>query len=271
MMTDSRFSIGLSICVVLYRAEEGSIRFHQELMESLKYIGDCEVLYYDNSPTDTLRVPLQDSPYGTHVSYIHDDRNLGFSYANNQLILESRQRKILLLNPDVYGFNHQRWIDIAALDVHLCARFVRLLNPDGSFQDCVGDVVSLLRPFRSRLDYQAMREPTQVGMGIMAFMLTEKQVFARVGLLDCDYRLYSEDMDWCYRSTSAGYPCIFDPRIELEHTGGASAIDRWSRSAAKRRKYRAERVFIDKHFSGASWLAMRALNLVKLARTGFGN
>lgn len=265
-MSSQTPSLGISICVVLYRAEEGSSRFHRELMASLRGFADCEVLYYDNSPTDALRAVVGVDTQDTRVTYVHDPRNLGFSFANNQLILEARQGKILLLNPDVYGFTRETWQLIASLDVAACVRFARLLNPDGSFQDCVGDVASLGRALRPRRRFDDVREPVVIGMGIMAFMLTSKPVYARVGLLDGDYRLYAEDMDWCHRATRAGFPCLLDPRIELTHTGGASAGDRWSRKASLQRKYLAERLFIDKHYAGPNWLAMRALSLVKRAR-----
>lgn len=259
-------SLDISICVVLYCAEEGTVRFHKELLESLRGHEGFEVLYYDNSPTSALREPLQFNPDGYPVSYVHDPRNLGFSYANNQLVLGSRHKKILLLNPDVYGFTFETWRFIASLDVSDCARFARLLNVDGSFQDCVGDTVSLTRPFKRRKAYEWIEEPELVGMGIMAFMLTDRAVYAHVGLLDCGYSLYAEDMDWCFRAAKIGYKPVFDPRIELTHTGGASAKDRWSRSVTTLRKYRAECVFIDKHFSGAHWLALRALNVIKQVR-----
>ncbi|WP_431048562.1 glycosyltransferase family 2 protein [Roseateles sp. L2-2] len=256
-------SLDISICVVLFRAEEGSIRFHHELLASLREHQGFEVLYYDNSPTDGLREPLGFNPDGLPVTYVHDPRNLGFSYANNQLILGSRRTKVLLLNPDVYGFTPELWRFIASLDVAECARFARLLNADGSFQDCVGEPTSLLRPFRPRRAYADLREPEAVGMGIMAFMLAERRVYAHVGLLDCAYPLYAEDMDWCYRAGKMGYPSVFDPRIELTHTGGASASDRWSRNATLLKKYRAEALFVDRHFSGLHWMALRALNAVK--------
>lgn len=57
-------------------------------------------------------------------------------------------------------------------------------------------------------------------MGIMAFMLTSKKVLAHVGLLDCDYPLYAEDMDWCYRAKRLGYSIIYNPSLVLTHTGG---------------------------------------------------
>jgi len=260
---NSARSLDLSICVVLYESVETTQRFHRELMESLQGFADYEVLYYDNSPSDALAqwFPTRLAP---GVQYEHDPRNLGFSFGNNQLILRARHSRILLLNPDVFGLNAAAWAAIAHKPTDGQARFARLLNADGSFQDCVGEVSSLSRVFKTRPDYAAIRQPTEVGMGIMAFMLTEKSVFAKVGLLDCSYPLYAEDMDWCWRATQAGVRVLYDPTIELTHLGGASAQERWARGASLRRKYAAERIFIDKHMHGLNWAAMRLLNALKV-------
>ncbi|WP_119354255.1 glycosyltransferase family 2 protein [Azohydromonas sediminis] len=255
--------LDLSICVVLYESAEITRRFHAELTASLAGCSGYEILYYDNSTTD-CHVEWGRSIETGHIRYRHDPRNLGFSYANNQLILRAQFERILLLNPDVFGFTHALWALVAQRHLTNEAIFARLLNADGSFQDCVGEPSSLGRALSGRVDYAQLTTPTEVGMGIMAFMLTDKETFARVGLLDCDYPLYAEDMDWCFRATRAGVRIVYDPTLVLTHIGGASAAQRWERSKVVRRKYHAERIFIDKHFRGAEWLTMRVLNRLKI-------
>lgn len=257
-------ALKISICVVLFESVELTQRFHQELLDSLSGHDDFEVLYFDNSLTDRLETWFS-ARQSAQVRYWRDPRNLGFSFGNNQLILRARHENVLLLNPDVFGLNSEKWSRIADLALNGEARFARLLNADGSFQDCVGETASLLRPLKNQPAYAHLRQATEVGMGIMAFMLTTKTVFSWVGLLDCAYPLYAEDMDWCQRARQAGVKVIFDPTIELTHIGGASAGDRWNLRESRRRKYRAEKIFIDKHFRGLGWLAMRALNLTKMA------
>lgn len=261
--------LDLSICVVLYRSNDVARRFHQELLASLASYGGWQLSYYDNSPNDQLRSLLNGAEDDSRLNYTHDSRNLGFSYANNCLILQARHQRVLLLNPDVFGFSRYTWDLIASVDTTQCVRFARLLNADGTFQDCVGEPSSLTRALSPVRDYSTVDRPMRVGMGIMAFMLTDKSVYARVGLLDCDYPLYSEDMDWCQRANRAGIPTIYDPRIELTHIGGASSKGRWRSREAVLRKYAAEAVFVDKHFSHVHWALMRLLNAVKRVRARF--
>lgn len=251
-------SLNLTICVVLYRSAEVSRRFAREIAASLHGYSDWEIIFYDNSPTDEL-VDL--AAFGT---YRHDPRNLGFSFANNQTILSARYANIALINPDVFGFSTDFWDRLVQQALGRAdVRFVKLLNEDGSHQDCVGEVSSLARAWRVPVDYASLTTEQPIGMGIMAFMLTTREVFARVGLLDCDYPLYAEDMDWCFRANRSGIPVLYDPTFVLTHLGGASASDRWAHRQSLRRKYMAERIFIDKHRRGLGWLSLRLLNSAK--------
>lgn len=256
-------ALDLSICVVLYESMATTQRFHLALCESLKACSKVEVLYYDNSVGNELQEWFKGRT-GESVSYTRDSRNLGFSYGNNQLILRARYGRILLLNPDVFGMTRSFWEHLSSLDTRATVRFARLLNEDGSFQDCVGEPVGIGRAFSGRPDYESFTHPTEVGMGIMAFMLADKATFASVGLLDCDYPLYAEDMDWCFRAKRRGLTLLYDPGLVLTHIGGASAKARWKRVESLRKKFRAERLFVDKHFRGLEWAFMRALNAVKI-------
>lgn len=256
-------SLPISICVVFFKAREVSERFVSELRDSLASFSNVELLFYDNSPTDELRA------LAGNDDYTHDPSNPGFSYANNQLILRARHKAILLLNPDIFGLTPSFWERLKSQLAEDRVLFIKLLNADGTHQDCVGSPVGLGRALRRQPDYASMIEPTTVGAGIMAFMLTTRAVFAKVGLLDCDYPLYGEDMDWSHRANLHGVPVIYDPRFSLTHLGGASASGRWSRAQSSARKYRADSIFIDKHARGARWLTLRLLNQVKLLRARF--
>lgn len=253
-------SLPLSICVVLYRSEDVTSRFLTEIRQSLEGFFDYELLFYDNSPTNSMATLFAGE------RYTHDPTNPGFSYANNQLILSASHNNILLLNPDVFGLTVEFWHHLRRLLDQDRVTFARLLNADGSYQDCVGEPVSLGRAFGRRSRYDTLTEASRISAGIMAFMLTTKAVFAKVGLLDCDYPLYGEDMDWSYRACRHGVELWYDPSLVLTHLGGASALDRWSRGQSLARKYRADEIFINKHARGLRWLALRLLNRVKLAR-----
>jgi GT2 family glycosyltransferase len=258
-------NLNLSICVVTYNCEAFIERFHREILASLRDCTDWELMYFDNSPTAETARMLQ-SFDGPSTRIASDRNNRGFAFASNRLIEQSRYRYILLLNPDVFGFTPRFWTDLMQRATPDSVRFIRLLNADGTPQDCVGRISSLDRAFSRHPDYAAVAEPTRVGMGIMAFMLAPRVIFDRVGMLDESYTLYGEDMDWCYRAGLQHIPLIYDPALALTHLGGASAGTRWSAKTATLRKYAAEQIFIEKHYRGWYRWSMLLLNHLKRLR-----
>ena len=76
-------------------------------------------------------------------------------------------------------------------------------------------------------------------------MLVRKEAMDEVGLLDEDYFMYGEDIDWCYRIHRAGWKIFYTPCTEIVHFRGESG-----RSVPLRilyRKSKAMSIFVDKH------------------------
>lgn len=262
-------SLKLTICVVTYESINMVKEFHSLLIDSLNNLSDWEVLYFDNSKsTDVL--DFFNSRSDNNV-FQRDERNLGFSYGNNRLIINSKYENILLLNPDVFGLTKDFFIKLKGYYNRQSVLFIKLLNLDGSFQDCIGTYSSLNRAFSKRMDYSKIEIYSEIDMGIMAFMLTSKNVISHVGLLDCDYPLYAEDMDWCYRAKKMGYNIMYTPDLSLTHIGGASSKSKWKQKDVNRRKLSAEKIFIIKHYNKFYKYTMLLLNGFKrmLNASGF--
>lgn len=243
-------------------------RFVSELKTSLLGIQEYEVLICDNASTDgTDDILSQGLPQG--FRFVRSQENLGFAKGNNLLIRQAIHDRIVLLNPDIFDFPSNFWTKIDAVMVQKNADvgFVKLRNPDGSFQDCIGDFPSPFRALTSLLgkkkDFSKLIVPTRVEVGIMAFMMTRKAVFAEIGLIDEDFHMYCEDVEWCFRSTKAGKSIFYFPDLCLTHLGGASAESRWKGLRKDLVKYRSEGLFVKKHFHGVSYLLMVMINLLK--------
>ncbi|CAH3566339.1 hypothetical protein AI2717V1_2967, partial [Klebsiella pneumoniae] len=255
-------TLKLSICVVTYESLDMVKKFHTELIKSLDGYSEWEVLYFDNSKSDEV-IDYITSVKSDNVLIDFDKRNMGFSYGNNRLIINCKYDNVLLLNPDVFDITNSFWGELTLNYNKQDVLFIKLLNEDGTFQDCIGKYASFSRAFGAKVDYEAINQATPIEMGIMAFMLTSKKVLAHVGLLDCDYPLYAEDMDWCYRAKRLGYSIIYNPSLVLTHTGGGSSRTRWRNNKTQLKKYYAEEIFIKKHYKGLHRTAMLALNFVK--------
>jgi hypothetical protein len=79
-----------------------------------------------------------------------------------------------------------------------------------------------------------------------SFMFVRRPVIDAVGLLDEQFFMYGEDLDWCYRFTKAGWRVVYVPATSIIHYKGESA----KRSDIDEVKlfYKAMRIFVRKHF-----------------------
>lgn len=234
-----------------------------ELLDSLIHFVDYEILLLDNYSTDNTQLDLLE--FQSKISISFSNENHGFAKANNILIKKAKYDNILLLNPDVFGFTCDFWDRLYKEWDKTNPMFIKLVNEDGSFQDCVGDIVSFHRIFSrfGKISYAQLDKTTEVGMGIMAFMITTRRTFDEVGFISEDYYMYSEDMDWCYRAKLAGYKVLYNPNLQLVHVGGASASTIWKRNSTYLRKYVSERIFIKKYYCGIHRYSLLLINFVK--------
>lgn len=255
--------LNLSIIIVTYNCAAFIKEMLDDLLSSLAYFIDYEILIMDNNSSDNTYLYLQ--RYKKQAFIFESRTNYGFAKANNILIQKAKRDNILLLNPDVFGFSPTFWDNLFVEWDHINPMFIKLLNKDGSFQDCVGEVVSLHRIFSRlhRISYEQLNKITEVGMGIMAFMITTKSSFEDIGLISEDYYMYSEDMDWCYRAKLKGYRVCYNPNIHLVHIGGASASTIWKRNSSFLKKYQSERIFIKKYYHGLYKYTLLLINNIK--------
>lgn len=252
----------LSVIVVSWNCASFIERFIRELEASLQEVESYEVLILDNASTDgtaDLIEPLL--PKGFNL--VRSEVNLGFAMGNNFLIRQAAYENIALLNPDVFDFPDGFWTKIEAARTREEAdvAFVKLCNTDGSFQDCIGEFPSFFRAWTTFLgkakDFSKLDVPTRIDVGIMAFLLTTKEVFNKVGLIDEDFHMYCEDVEWCYRVARSGRKIIYLPELSLTHVGGASASKRWNEAAKRKVKLYSEILFIRKHYKG--WMKLSSM------------
>lgn len=203
---------------------------------SIKAKIKTEIIIIDNSGKETGKDLKKILPVDTVI--IENMENLGFSKANNQGIIASEGKYILLLNNDAFinsecltdGINYLK-------DNKNCGIWApKLVGEDGSFQiscACLPTLNGLIREYLFSRDddcYPDLRmwkEPHNVGNVVGAFILMKKDIIEKVGLLDEDYFFTVEDVDFCKRVHEAGFSVIYDPRYKIVHIGGASQEDKW--------------------------------------------
>ena len=116
---------------------------------------------------------------------------------------------------------------------------------------------------RYNLTYLDPDEMAQVDSVVGAFMLVRREAIQQAGLLDEDFFMYGEDLDWAYRITQAGWKVYYNPAVTVLHVKRAAS--RHSHRAT-REFYRAMRVFYYKHYASSTpfwlhWLVLGGISL----------
>lgn len=218
--TDHRFSI-----VVIHR--NGEQRLLDFLTSAAAVIDPTqdEIIVVDNHSTDgSPNLALKRFP---DISLITNDYNTGYASACNQGIRQSRGAYILLCNNDLLlpaNILNQLLEDFATYpNAGLIGG--QLLSPDGTPSRSAGDVTK----FWSELGFKPKRKPvfdryipSKVEALYGACMAIRQSMLTDTGLLDEDFFFYYEETEWCFRIGQSGWDIVFDPKIAMVHTGGAS-------------------------------------------------
>lgn len=198
-----------------------------------------EVFVVDNASADGSQAMVASEFPG--VTLIALERNLGFAGANNVALRRCRASRVLLLNPDAtlapdalarLDATLDRWPDAAAAGP-------RILNADGTLQSCGYRFPTLLSEIRQSkrvgrlLSWVVLPEPepgsvvpqgaAEVDWCDGACMLLRREALDAVGLLDEQYFLYTEELDWCFTARRAGWRIIVDPDAVVWHHRGQSS------------------------------------------------
>jgi N-acetylglucosaminyl-diphospho-decaprenol L-rhamnosyltransferase len=208
------------------------------------------IVVVDNASTDgSAELVRERFP---QVELIVSERNLGFAGGNNAGIrywgldapISNPQspRYLLLLNPDtvVHGDALEtmlRFMD-ATPRAGVCG--ARLIYGDGSFQHSAFGFPGLWqimldapnvhgRLIESRLNGRYSRklyasgQPFEIDHPLGAAMMVRADAIRHVGLMDEDFYMYCEEIDWAWRIKEAGWKIYCVSQAEIVHYAGQSA------------------------------------------------
>ncbi|HEV8601657.1 MAG TPA: glycosyltransferase family 2 protein [Patescibacteria group bacterium] len=256
----------LSVIVVSYNTKELLKRCLRSVFDSktgFKY----EVIVVDNASKDgSVESIKQDF---SQVKLIENNANLGFSKANNNAIKQASGRLILLLNSDTEIKDTALDVSIKYMDSHSDVGAVggKILLPDGRFDKAArrkfpNPKNSFLRLFglKKFSDYNIetpIDEEVEVDAVEGAYMMVQKSVIDKVGLLDEDFFMYGEDLDWCFRIKKAGFKIMYFPKAEIVHYkyGSAQLVP----FKTIRLAHNAMKIFYRKHYAPKNNFLFNAL------------
>ena len=116
---------------------------------------------------------------------------------------------------------------------------------------------------RYNMTYLPEDQVAQVDSVVGAFMLVRAEAIEQVGLLDEQFFMYGEDLDWAKRIRQAGWEIWYNPAVVVRHYKRQSSKQN---PRAAREFKRAELLFYRKHYAATTppwlrWLALLGFGL----------
>lgn len=212
----------------------------REELEQTKVHAVVEVV--DNASTDGSTEMVRERHPWVHLHASAE--NLGFVRGNN-LVLDRLQQQglpdyVWLLNPDTRIRPGTLSTLLRFFAEHPRAGLIgpQLLNPDGSLQTSAFRFPDLLQPlfdlgwlpqrfyytrYNGRYPENAANEqPYRIDHPLGAAMMARGATIREVGLLDPQFFMYCEEIDWAWRMHKAGWETWLVPAAKVVHYGGAS-------------------------------------------------
>ncbi len=241
-----------------------------------------ETFVVDNdSSDDSMQMVREKFP---EVKLIENKKNVGFSAANNQAIIQSSGKYMLLLNPDTILSEDTLIACFDYMQSHEQAGAVCVKMIDGSGQYLPESkrgkptlTASMFKmtgiyklfpksPFFNAYYAGDIDENQEADIEVMtgAFMFLRKSAVDKVGLLDNAFFMYGEDIDYSYRILEAGYTNHYLPKTTIIHFKGEST--KKSSINYTRIFYNAMIIFVKKHYKGRGMLYILALQLAVVLR-----
>ena len=240
--------INYSIIIVNYKAPGLVVDCLQTIFTN-GTTGNFEVIVVDNFSGDDSEAIIKS--WFPQVRWIQMDSNSGFARANNAGIRVANGNIVLLLNSDTLNENNAVALcagRLEASDYIACG--VQLLHPDrspqisGNYFTAGGLNQLMMLPFvgklARRLGYALGVKSTNVpeAKGLVevdwingAFLMVKKEAIEKAGLLNEDFFLYYEEIEWCSRLRKIGKMCIYGD-LHVVHLMGATA-DKAFKSTSK--------------------------------------
>lgn len=219
---------------------------------------DSEVIVVDNCSQDGSPELLKAK--FSWIKLIANDRNLGFSRANNQALEICKGKYVYYLNPDteVRPGAFRGMIDFMDSNPGVGLAGTRIVNPDGSLQSSVENRYPGQRHARQEL--KGLKGDIAWVLG--ASMVARLELMKTLAGFDESFFLYGEDIDLCLRIRKAGWIIGHIPDAVVVHWGGQSERDSLPVEVWEK-KVEAESVFYRKHYSKQAVRAIGRSNLIQ--------
>lgn len=248
---------------------------------------NSEVIVVDNGSSDGSVAMVKDE--FPSVRLFENHNNFGFAEGNNRGIKEARGDYILLLNSDTIVEKETLPVMVNFMEENPQVGVVtcRVEMADGSLDPACHrgfptpwasltyfSGLEKLFP-KSKLfaqyhqTFKNLKSIHEIDSPTGAFYLVRRKVVDEVGMLDEDFFMYGEDLDWSYRIKKAGWKIMYVPDVKITHfkkQSGRVNVSLEERKKATDHFYQTMKLFYRKHYQDkhplfVNWLMIRGINL----------
>jgi len=229
----------VSVIIVNYNVRDFILHALQSIKKALKNL-DHEIIVVDNASVDGS--PEFIKSQFPDVILIENEKNVGFAAANNIALKQAKGEYLVLINPDtlVQEDTFTSLMNFMKTHPDAGAATCKILNPDGSFSldsrhsipspsTAIWKILGLSKIFpknkifgQYNLTYLDPDDTYPVDAISGSFMFIRREAFLDTGLLDEDFFMYCEDIDYCHRLNNTGWKIYYVPESNIIHYKGES-------------------------------------------------
>lgn len=226
----------ISIIIVNWNTRDYLLNCIEHLRKEENY-EDIEIIIVDNdSSDDSIEVISRRFP---EAIIIENNENLGFAKANNIGLEKASGKYICLMNSDIEILPNCIRESYEFLEKSSKIGMVgpKILNADLTIQKSCRKLPGIMTSLTPALglhrifpnlfsdedisfDDNKIREVDGISG---CLMVVKREALLDVGLLDEQFFMYSEDIDWCRKFQDTGWKIAFLPAASAIHYGGKSS------------------------------------------------
>lgn len=193
-----------------------------------------EIVVSDNGSTDGTQDFLKS--LGNRIVFVDNKENLGFAKAHNKIINMYSENDIVLVNNDIevpFGW-------LSTIQHCIIKRELGAAGP--SIQVKNGLDVGAVLDFQAK-GRSIINDYTEPDWITGSCMYITRETIKKVGLLDCGFQFYYEDVDFCHRLKIAGikFQCIRE--VVIKHHNSVSSTPEWKKKIMEESRL----YFLSKH------------------------
>ncbi|MCD4760327.1 glycosyltransferase [bacterium] len=224
----------LSIIILNYNNKNLTKELLKNLTQELNLSFEHEIIVVDNASYHGIKEIVEEN--FPQVRFIQSNKNGGFAYGNNLGIKQASGKYIMIMNPDLVILSKAIEIMYQYMENYpeVALAGPRLINADKSVQYSCTEFPDWQLPLYRRtslgntkagkkwLHKYLMKDLNHLNNHLVpalfgACLVIRKSALGKVGLLDEQYFMYMEDLDWSRRFWAAGYKVAYIGQAEIIH------------------------------------------------------